>query len=550
MSAALDYTAEAFSLPADKPMGRQSAGESFLKGFVRHSGSKRFTGHVVHAHDGAAFARQIQALAPDAEVRIARPNALHSIMEEGTLFCFHPVLPQHAWTRRAAGEAAYSLCGLTHTLASHAALDAVADMLIAPMHEWDALICPSRAIKAVVEGVFDDQQAYLSARMQAAPIARPQLPVIPLGINTDEFTPDAGRRAQWRKRLGLAEDEVAVIYVGRLSLHAKANPLPMYMALEQAARATGKKVRLLLVGWFANERIADTFKRGAVELMPSVKLTMVDGTDADSRMGAWSAADIFFQLSDNIQESFGLSPIEAMAAQLPAVVSDWDGFRDTIVDGETGYRAPTLQPFAGAGKDLATRYDAGMWNYDTYIASACQSTAVSIRAAGEALTGLIQNPERRMTIGAAGRKRAQALYDWNAVIPQYQALWQELAERRKSATPGAGLQAGPGRPGRTDPYRMFAGFPTEALADDTVLVVEPVIKGRELDSWMERMSARLVGDVLLDAAGTAALVAKLAGTEMSVGDLLADVPADARPVYMRTLGWMLKFAVLSVKESD
>lgn len=547
MSAALDYTAEAFSLPADKPMGRQSAGESFLKGYIRHSGATRFTGHVIPTHDALAFTKQIQTLSPGAEVRIARPNALHSVIEEGTLFCFHPVLPQHAWSRRAVGEAAYSLCGLTHTLASHTVLDAVADMLIAPMHDWDALICPSRAIRGVVEGVFDDQQAYLTARMQAAQIARPQLPVIPLGINTDEFTPDPAKRQSWRKRLGMAEDEVCVIYVGRLSLHAKANPLPMYVALEQAAKATGKKVRLLLVGWFANDRIGDLFKRGATELMPSVKLTLVDGTDTDARMGAWASADIFFQLSDNIQESFGLSPVEAMAAQLPAVVSDWDGFRDTIVAGETGFLAPTIQPPAGTGADIASRYDTGMWNYDSYLAGACQSTAVSVKAAADALITLIQNPERRLSMGAAGRKRALALYDWGTIIPQYQALWQELGERRKSATGGSTAAA---KPGRMDPYHMFAGFPTDVLSDDTVLVLEPAAKGYDVNAWMERQSARLIGDVLLDPPEASALAEKLSGGAMRMGDLLADVSAQARPVFVRTIGWMLKFAILSVKESD
>ena len=38
-------------------------------------------------------------------------------------------------------------------------------------------------------------------------------------------------------------------------------------------------------------------------------------------------------LADNIQETFGLTPVEAMAAGLPCVMSDWDGYRDTVRDG-------------------------------------------------------------------------------------------------------------------------------------------------------------------------------------------------------------------------
>lgn len=38
-----------------------------------------------------------------------------------------------------------------------------------------------------------------------------------------------------------------------------------------------------------------------------------------------------------------------MAAGLPVVVSDWDGHRDTVVDGENGFRIPTYALPAGSG---------------------------------------------------------------------------------------------------------------------------------------------------------------------------------------------------------
>ena len=60
-----------------------------------------------------------------------------------------------------------------------------------------------------------------------------------------------------RHRLGASEDAIVVLYVGRLSFHAKAHPLAMYQALENAARATQKDVVLVECGWHANDYIEE-----------------------------------------------------------------------------------------------------------------------------------------------------------------------------------------------------------------------------------------------------------------------------------------------------
>ncbi len=59
------------------------------------------------------------------------------------------------------------------------------------------------------------------------------------------------------------------------------------------------------------------------------------------------------RLIDNMQESFGLTPIEAMAAGLPRVISDWDGYRDSVQHGEDGFLIRTIQPPRDTGRALS-----------------------------------------------------------------------------------------------------------------------------------------------------------------------------------------------------
>ena len=150
-----------------------------------------------------------------------------------------------AWNRRLGGERNYSLCGVTHTVASDRVIDSLGRYLIAPTQPWDALICTSTAVRAVVERVIEHHADYLERRGGGRFHCPVRLPVIPLGADCDFYAPrddDAtpgagpGARQALRRRLGIAEDDLAALFVGRLSFHAKAHPTPMYMAAARAAQ--------------------------------------------------------------------------------------------------------------------------------------------------------------------------------------------------------------------------------------------------------------------------------------------------------------------------
>ncbi|MGZ9106762.1 MAG: glycosyltransferase family 4 protein [Rhodoplanes sp.] len=320
-------------------------------------------------------------------------------------------------------------------------------------------------------------------------------------------------------------------------------------------RRGGRRIHLIQAGWFANDFIERGFKEAAQAFCPSVRALFLDGRQPEIRAGIWFAADVFTSLSDNIQETFGLAPIEAMAAGLPVVVSDWNGYRDTVRHGVDGFAVPTLMPPPGLGTDLALRHDLDVDSYDFYIGAASQCVSVDVEKAADSYARLATDSELRRTMGAAGRRRAEERYDWRVVIAAYHELWNELAERRRAAgqIPSRSPNA-PADPLRDDPFTLFEGYPTEIIGLDAVVSLAPgVDTGADAAArlahvrrlHMNEFAARLL------ASGEdrkAALHHLAERGPCAVGDLLALFPGDRARLMHRTLGWLAKYGFVRIAE--
>ena len=94
-----------------------------------------------------------------------------------------------------------------------------------------------------------------------------------------------------------------------------------------------------------------------------------------------------------VNETFGMALCEAMACGAPVVASDFGGFREVVVDGETGLLARPQDP-----QDLAAKINALLADHDM---------------------------ARRM--GEAGRKRVHALFSWRAVGDRLEEVYRWLA---------------------------------------------------------------------------------------------------------------------------
>ena len=547
-NAAFFYHPDGYDTSRPKLVGRHSAGEGFLKGYVKHSGVEAFYCHALKRRSYDHFTSLVSGVRPEAEMHWFGASQRARLSEVGCLFVPGPGLGgEFAWSRRRVGDQAYSLCGVTHTTATHAIMDAMLDLINDPVQSWDAVVCTSQVVRDSLGRVLDGYRRHLAERLGATRFTLPQLPIIPLGVECDDMKPDKAARAKWRKKLGIGKDDVMVLFLGRLSFYEKAHPLAMYLGLEQAANGTKRKVHMVEAGWYPNDKVEESFQEAIKATLKKVKHHFVDGREMDARQGLWHAADIFCSLSDNIQETFGLTPIEAMAAGLPVVVSDWDGYRDTVRDGEDGFRIRTITPAPTLGHDLADAFFEGSFAYGRYCGYASQVTAVDVPAVADAFSALIKEPSLRRKMGEAGRRRAREVYDWSVVVAQYQELWAELAERRQA---GQSKKSQVLRhPGRECPFYVFQSYPTTALRSDHRLFLSP---GVTTEAMRERAGLNMVSfakEILPSDKEFSLLFDHLKRQEGMTAREAADlVPAERRKSLVRSLLWLAKHDLIRVEE--
>jgi hypothetical protein len=150
-------------------------------------------------------------------------------------------------------------------------------------------------------------------------------------------------------------------------------------------------------------------------------------------------------------------------------------------------------------------------------------------------------------MGEAGRARAQTVFDWSAIIPQYEALWARMAEIRQAGAAQLATLSHPW-PARMDPFHAFAGYPSRILTPETRLT---------LTASPSDIQARLK---TLKSLSLATFNAAVAPTEDEIDQILfaaapgpapalsliATCPPDRHGIAFRGIGWLLKMGLLRV----
>ncbi|MEH3037233.1 MAG: glycosyltransferase family 1 protein [Sphingomonas adhaesiva] len=164
------------------------------------------------------------------------------------------------------------------------------------------------------------------------------------GVNHRRFHPDR-RSLEWRRSLGIADDEVAIGFLGRLVLE---KGLDVFADVVAQLTARGVKHRVLVIGkgpardWFAQHAPQAAFA----------------GFQSNDDLGrAVASMDVLFNPS--VTETWGQVTSEAMAAGVPVVAARATGAVDLLDDGRTGFLVPPgdIAGYADAIERLVTDAD-------------------------------------------------------------------------------------------------------------------------------------------------------------------------------------------------
>lgn len=209
-------------------------------------------------------------------------------------------------------------------------------------------------------------------------IRQPHIPVIPPGVSQLQLDGEARKRV--RDRLGWPEDVVVCLMVAR-------NPLRKgFLTMLEALESLPERVRLLVVG--ADQDLNHQLVKFSANLMGRVFL-QPPVTDVSP---FYQAADVFVHPTMN--DSFGMSPLEAMAHGLPVVMSN--------------------QLFCGFASYCDDRQHAMLLQDPT-----------DARALASSIHEVITDSQLRETLLRQGRDLASGM-SWEKVAERYEALYLDL----------------------------------------------------------------------------------------------------------------------------
>ncbi|QJB55939.1 glycosyltransferase family 4 protein [Pseudodesulfovibrio sp. zrk46] len=411
-------------------LGRKVANIKFLGALLSDDSFDEYHFFLADRKLGKSLMGHLEKVAPTLvaadRVKVFDRRELPAKLAEVEYHCFHlsdciTSQPSVAALRNRYSRRIFPITGTIHSLS-------YSDFGVPFLrHLWpgttarDAIVCTSTLGKQAVGNFFGWLRE--SYGLDEAGYPAPELARIPLAVDINELRP-GGARAEG--------GPVRLLVFGRISHHSKMDLLPLIRALHRlfSDGVDRESVELVLAGWADDDDDFLPTLRDYVQnvgIQTSIKLRPTEAEKCE----LFQSADIFVSIADNPQETFGITMVEAGAFGLPSVASEYDGYRDIIVHGETGLLVPTVGPEETPDADLLAPV-----TYDNqYHLLLSQRTAVEVPALADALRTLIESPEMRRTMGEAARKCVEEQFTWQRVIQEHCTLWDTLWQAEADAEP-------------------------------------------------------------------------------------------------------------------
>ncbi|MGI9276953.1 MAG: glycosyltransferase [Endozoicomonas sp.] len=520
--------------------GLRQANSDFLRAVIRYSTFSEL--HLfLPGSDVADFEQYLKPYlaeyGPDKTVRILPVHWLPDYLETYQYTVFHcgdPFISELVSLRERHGKALFPITGRAHTLSDDLRLSRMRDLILSPVRGCDAVLCSSVAQKRVMKRLLSAASGSISDSLGVAVPYKGRVELLPLGIE-----PECNERletSEARAKLGLSPDSPVILCLGRLSPADKMDLHQLLFALNDLLES-GLIERFQLVVAGAGDAAGEYMRSllgQAYELNLEDHIRFEFNVDDDRKALLFQAADLFLSIADNIQESFGLAPLEAMKEGLPVILSDWNGYRDLVEHGQSGFLIKTIS----ADTDRLSRSVGLLYPVHSRLVEA-QGTAVDIEELSEVLGRLINDQQLRVEIGNEARQRVLELFSWPVVMQGYHDIVDHLVAESARITHRSG------RPVGVSLQHVFGHYATSQLAEETRLVatdrgIRVLLQSEkgfffsELDDYLSKSLIRSV--------------IQAAVKPVSVTELGSRLPELSDSEFV--LPWMMKYQLLQLADSE
>lgn len=507
---------------ANLRLGRLVANHDFVKALLKHGTFDEYVFGNPSQSNIAAFSQAIEGwqLPNEAKerIRIVSYFDLPRILAENQFRVFHLggwgyFAPGLHYLRGRYASNPWPITSVTHSLTGRQSIDHAVRLCKAGMASYDSVFCTSR------DGSQAMRQVLELASSIAGVVFRGKLDCLPLGID-DDLLSARGDRAKSREQMRIPADAIVILMLGRITPAQKMDLAPALGALSRLVLPRSRRPVILVIGGGADSQnlklLQGLIQEHRLEEITRIRANFPDQAKAD----LLAAADIFLSVSDNHQETFGLSVLEAQACGLPTIASRFDGYKDLVEEGTDGF---LIDSYGCAADPLSELFD--LMDPDLGELFEAQKIAVDIAQLSGRLLELIENDSLRATMGENGRKKVEREFTFSRIIARYEKRWEELF--REAAQ--AGLPKSEGLPFQADQSQVFGHFVSRSIQPADLVVAQP---DRPLCPSYNEVRSLLNGDQLK-------MLVQEASAPIRIQDLLArtKLPSD-RGWFM--VMWLLK----------